>query len=267
MKGKKPKTVAIIPARYASTRLPGKPLLDLAGKPIIQHVYEQTSKATLVNSIVVATDDQRILTKVEEFGGKAVMTSSAHETGTDRLAEVARSLDAEIVVNVQGDEPFISPETIDSAILPLIEDKNLQMSTTCEPLARIEDLFNPNVVKVVLDQNQDALYFSRAPIPFPRSAYLASNKTSNEDLAVKLLEENPSILSIFRKHTGLYVYRRTFLLDFTAWPRSPLEQIESLEQLRALERGYKIRVIEVTHSSLGIDTAEDLARARHVLNL
>jgi 3-deoxy-manno-octulosonate cytidylyltransferase (CMP-KDO synthetase) len=266
VKGNPLKVIAIIPARYKSTRLPGKPLLDLAGKPIIQHVYEQTAKAQLVGEILVATDDERIAQAVEAFGGRAVMTSDAHETGTDRIAEVARTLDTEVIVNVQGDEPFIDPLTIDSAVEPLLEDTSLSMSTTCEMLAQAEDLFNPNIVKVVVDANNNALYFSRAPVPFLRTADQDMQRSIiNPEAIIDHLKREPQLLASYRKHTGLYVYRKNFLLDFTTWPRSPLEQIESLEQLRALEHGYKIRVVMVKKRSIGIDTPADLERARREL--
>jgi 3-deoxy-manno-octulosonate cytidylyltransferase (CMP-KDO synthetase) len=255
VKGKHPQVIAIIPARYSSTRLPGKPLLDLAGKPIIQHVYERTSQAQTIDRVLVATDDERIRAAVNSFGAEAVMTSADHETGTDRIAEAARLLEADIIVNVQGDEPLIDPATIDAAIEPLIKDPSLPMSTTCEPLARAEDLFNPNVVKVVIDREGNALYFSRAPVPYPRSASL------------ELLQARPDLLQVYRKHTGLYVYRRHFLFEFTAWPRTPLEQVESLEQLRALERGCRIRVVTVERGSIGIDTQADLEEARRLLNI
>ena len=263
MKGRNLQTIAIIPARYKSTRLPGKPLLDLAGKPVIQHVYERTLKARTVDRVLIATDDERILSVVTAFGGEAVMTSSSHETGTDRIAEAARKFEAEIIVNVQGDEPLIDPATIDAAVRPLLDDKMLMMSTTCEPLERAEDLFNPNVVKVVMDESGKALYFSRAPVPFPRAVCQEPQWTGyNPEALIESLQREPKLLGIYRKHTGLYVYRRNFLLEFTTWPRTALERAESLEQLRVLERGHRIHVVAVEKSSIGIDTPADLARAR-----
>lgn len=261
MKGNQRQTIAIIPARYGSTRLPGKPLLDLAGKPIIQHVYERAAQARTIARVLVATDDERIAQVVSAFGGGVVITRADHETGTDRIAEAARGVDAEIVVNVQGDEPLIDPDTIDAAVAPLLADSSLVMSTTCEPLARAEDLFNANIVKVTLDSAGNALYFSRAPIPFPRDIAAGADTAT----IIERVNAQPELLARYRKHTGLYVYRRGFLLDFTTWPRTPLETTESLEQLRALERGCQIRVVTVTRSSIGIDTPEDLARARRVL--
>lgn len=265
MRQSSPKVIVIIPARYGSTRLPGKPLLDLAGKPVIQHVYERASLAQLVDQVLVATDDQRIAQAVNAFGGQVVMTSPNHQTGTDRIAEVASNFPSEIVVNVQGDEPFIEATTIDRAVEPLLSDDSLMMSTTCEPLSSMIDLFNANVVKVVLNSLGNALYFSRSAIPFPRKAFpiqlLGDEQAINTQLAAY-----PELCQHYYKHTGLYVYRRTFLLDFTTWPRSPLEEMESLEQLRVLEQGYSIRVIKVTQRSLSIDTPDDMARARAEFN-
>jgi 3-deoxy-manno-octulosonate cytidylyltransferase (CMP-KDO synthetase) len=267
VKGNQSKTIAIIPARYKSTRLPGKPLLDLAGKPIIQHVYERTMRAATVDRVLVATDDDRIAAVVASFGGEAVMTSEDHETGTDRIAEAARPFDFDIVVNVQGDEPLIDPFTIDEAVRPLLDDEELLMSTTCERLASAEDLFNPNVVKVVMNETGDALYFSRSPLPFPRAACQDLQLSSYDPgELIEQLKRQPELLKIYYKHTGLYVYRRDFLLTFTKWPRTLLERAESLEQLRVLERGYSIRVVSVGRSSIGIDTPEDLERARRTMD-
>jgi 3-deoxy-manno-octulosonate cytidylyltransferase (CMP-KDO synthetase) len=260
--GTQPEIVAIIPARYAATRLPGKPLLDLAGQPIIQHVYQRTAQAQMIQRVFVATDDERIAEVVRAFGGEVVMTSPRHETGTDRLAEAVGGLSAEIIVNVQGDEPFIEPATIEAAVQPLIDDPSLMMSTISEPIRNAADLFNPNVVKVVVNRVGDALYFSRAPIPFPRAI---AGAPPIIDPAVMLAQFSPADLRGFYKHVGLYVYRRNFLLEFTGWPRASLEQLESLEQLRVLENGYRIRVVSIEQSSIGIDTPEDLARARRVL--
>lgn len=266
--GKQLKVTAIIPARYGSTRLPAKLLLDLNGKPILQHVYERTSQAKLVDQVLIATDDLRIETLAKNFGADVVMTSDSHQTGTDRIAEVAQNLTSEIIVNVQGDEPLIDPNVIDKAVKPLLEDHNLMMSTTCEPIASLADVFNPNIVKVVLNSDNNALYFSRAPIPFPRFAALAETCFEPEKMLTKMQDskdnENKELADYY-KHTGLYVYQRNFLLEFTKWPRSFLEKCESLEQLRVLEKGYKIRVIKVTSQSIGIDTLEDLERAREVL--
>lgn len=251
--------VAIIPARYESTRLPGKPLLEIAGLPLILHVVNRVRQVPSLERIIVATDDERIRAVVESAGVEAVMTSHTHRTGTDRLAEVAAQLDAEIIVNVQGDEPLIEPATIEAAIAPLLADSCLQMATTAEPLGTVEDLLSPHVVKVVTDLNGMALYFSRHPIPYPRAAVLAAG-----NLPAALAGEQ-ELVGRYWKHTGLYVYRRQFLLRFSRLTPTPLEESESLEQLRALENGVGIRVVRVAHRSLGVDTPADLERVRQLL--
>ena len=251
--------VAIIPARYASTRLPGKPLVEIAGRPMILHVVERARLASSINRVIVATDDERVFRTVTAAGAEAIMTSPAHRTGTDRLAEVAAQLDAEIIVNVQGDEPLIEPATIEAAVAPLIADASIAMSTTCEPIESIADVLNPNVVKVVTDSEGFALYFSRSPIPFPRTEAL---QYSSLEAA---LRAQPQRLTLFAKHTGLYAYRRDFLLMFARLEPTPLERTESLEQLRALEHGYRIKVIKVAHRSIGVDTTEDLERVREMI--
>lgn len=255
------KVTAIIPARYGSTRLPAKLLLDLAGKPIIQHVYERASQTKLIDQVIIATDDKRIESLAKSFGANVLMTSEKHETGTDRIAEVAQTLDSEIIVNVQGDEPLINPNTIDSAIEPLLLDTSLMMSTTCELISNYENIFNPNVVKVVRNALGEALYFSRAPIPFPRFAALGKEGFEPQTMLLEI-QNNPIQENKYFKHTGLYVYRKDFLLKFTTWPRSSLEKVESLEQLRVLEKGYRIQVVEVEDISIGIDTLADLEKAR-----
>lgn len=254
------KVVAIIPARYASTRLPGKPILDIGGKPMVVRVAERARQVSSINRIIIATDDQRIFDAVAAAGEEVMMTSPDHQTGTDRLAEVAAKLDAEIIVNVQGDEPLIEPATIEAAIAPLLADNSIVMSTTSEPIESDADLLNPNVVKVVTDPEGFALYFSRSPIPFPRSAVQAHGSIE------AALAARPELLSQYAKHTGMYVYRREFLLNYAKLPSTPLEQSELLEQLRALEHGYKIKVVKVTHRSIGVDTPEDLERVRQIFN-
>lgn len=237
---------AIIPARYASTRLPGKPLLDISGKPMIQHVYERAQKAELVNRVMVATDDRRIFDAVERFGGRAVMTSESHKSGTDRLAEVAKGIDSDIIVNIQGDEPLIEPGMIDEAIRPLMEDGSIVMGSLKAEIRDETELNNHNVVKVVVDRNDFALYFSRYPIPYIR-------------------DDSPlSLLTGRFKHIGLYVYRREFLLEYAGMPQTPLEEAEKLEQLRALENGYRIKVPTTRYQSIGVDTEEDLERVRRL---
>ena len=253
--------VAIIPARYDSLRLPGKALLEIAGRAMILRVVECALKAHNVGRVIVATDDERILAHVHEAGYEAVMTSRNHISGSDRLAEVAATLDeADVIVNLQGDEPLVSPLTIERAVDELINADEAQIVTSCEPITNADDVISPDVVKVVVDAGGRALYFSRAPIPYPRDA--VKRHGSLEDA----LRRDVSLLSTFRKHTGLYVYRRGFLLEYTAWPQSELERTESLEQLRALERGVTIKVIESVTPSIGVDTLEDLERVREIFN-
>jgi 3-deoxy-manno-octulosonate cytidylyltransferase (CMP-KDO synthetase) len=255
-----PHIVAIIPARYSSTRLPGKPLLEIAGKPMVVHVIERALAARRVTRAVVATDDERIRAAVEDAGYEAVMTSPAHASGSDRLAEAARAVgDARIIVNVQGDEPLVAPETIDRAIEALLEDATAQVSTTCERIERAADVLSGDVVKVVCDEQGRALYFSRSPIPYPRDG------VGRHGSLIAALEAEPELLAAFRKHTGLYVYRRAFLLEYARWPQTALERAESLEQLRVLERGHAIRVVEAASPSIGVDTEEDLRRVREML--
>jgi 3-deoxy-manno-octulosonate cytidylyltransferase (CMP-KDO synthetase) len=241
------KITAVIPARYASTRFPAKALADIMGKPMIQHVYERTAQAQLVSEVLVATDDERIAAAVRGFGGRVEMTLASHETGTDRLAEVAARIDADIIVNVQGDEPLIDPATIDAAIQPLVDDPTIDMGTLMVRIRTLHDFLSPNVVKVVTDNRGNALYFSRSPLPNFRDKW---NDLKDESFA-------SGKLTCF-KHVGLYVYRRQFLLTFAGLAPTPLEQYEKLEQLRALENGYRIRVIETIHDSIGVDVPADL---------
>jgi len=249
--------IAIIPARYESTRLPGKMLLPISGKPLILHTLERTRAAATVGRVIVATDDERIRDAVTEVGGEVVMTSADHQSGSDRIAEVAKDLpEGSIIVNVQGDEPLISPETIDAAVGALIGDAGADMSTTCEPLTDLRgELLNFNVVKVVRRDDGRALYFTRSPVPFPRDA----SERWGGDPNTALLNE-PELFKNYRKHTGLYVYRREFLLKFASWPQTWLESWEKLEQLRALEHDAKIRVVDAVGSSIGVDTEEDYYR-------
>jgi 3-deoxy-manno-octulosonate cytidylyltransferase (CMP-KDO synthetase) len=252
--------VAIVPARFASTRLPGKPLLEMGGEPMICRVVRGVSRARNVGHVIVATDDRRILLAVEAAGYDAVMTSPDHNSGTDRVAEVAQSLpEAEIIVNVQGDEPLIAPETIERAVEELAGDVDAGIVTTWEPIESAADVLNPDVVKVVVDGQGCAVYFSRSPIPYPREA--ARRHGSLE----RALENQPELLNNFRKHTGLYVYRREVLLKFARWPQSKLERQESLEQLRALEHGVRIKVIKASTPSIGVDTPADLERVREMI--
>lgn len=254
--------IAIIPARYSSVRLPGKMLREIAGKPLILCTLEQAKKARTLDRVIVATDDRRIFDAVADAGGEAVMTSPDHASGSDRIAEVARHLpEGSIIVNVQGDEPLIAPETIDAAVCALLDDAQADMSTTCEPIRDLSrELLNFNIVKVVVGDKGYALYFSRSPMPFPREASLRYGGPN------EAIENEPELLANFRKHTGLYVYRREYLLEFTSLPQSRLEKIEMLEQLRALENGAKIRVVDAASRSIGVDTEEDLRLVEQLIN-
>ncbi|MGD9906103.1 MAG: 3-deoxy-manno-octulosonate cytidylyltransferase [Vicinamibacterales bacterium] len=235
--------VAIVPARYHSSRLPGKPLADIGGRPMVEHVYRRASLAR-VDAVIVATDDDRIVHAVEGFGGLACLTRADHRSGTDRLAELVADLPCAIAVNVQGDEPMVDPAAIDALVAPFHADPATQMTTLCRPLAADEDVTSPHLVKVVRDRQGHALYFSRAPIPFRRDGDGAA----------------PAV------HVGLYAYRRDTLLRLAALPPTPLERSESLEQLRALEHGIPIRVLETAYVSVAVDTPEDLERARRTVS-
>jgi 3-deoxy-manno-octulosonate cytidylyltransferase (CMP-KDO synthetase) len=242
------KVVGIIPARYDSERLPGKPLLEIGGKPMIQWVFERAQEASLVEKIVVATDDERIMKVVQQFGGDVVLTPRDISTGTDRVAFVARDLKMDIVVNIQGDEPFVDPGDIDRVANILIAHDAV-MGTLVKCIQDGEELGNPNIVKVVVNKNQEALYFSRSPIPFSRDHTTFTQWMKNQH---------------YFKHIGIYSYRNDFLHQYTQWQPTPLEQVEKLEQLRALEMGYTIRVDETTHETVSIDTPEDLEKAREI---
>jgi 3-deoxy-manno-octulosonate cytidylyltransferase (CMP-KDO synthetase) len=238
------RVVGIIPARFHSTRLPGKPLALIAGRTMIEHVYRRALETRHLNAVVVATDDERIAHAVEAFGGTAVMTAPDHATGTDRLAQVAGELSCEIVVNVQGDEPLIEPSSIDAVVTLLLDRPDDGMSTIRRRIDDPADMTNPSVVKVVTDQQGYALYFTRSAVPYVRPGHPA-----------------PS----FWRHLGLYGYRREFLLKIAALPSSPLERAEGLEQLRALEHGHRISTAETTADSIGVDTQTDLERVRQLL--
>jgi len=249
--------VAIIPARFGSTRLPGKPLSDIHGKPMIQHVHERVLRARGLDRVLVATDDERIAAAVRGFGGEAVMTSTAHATGTDRLAEAVLRTDAAIVVNVQGDEPMVDPEGIEAALRPLRDDADLPMSTLSLPLTDVEEMLSPAVVKVVADARGNALYFSRSAIPHVRQATSDPRGAAADAVRRRLA----------RKHVGLYVYRREALLRLASLPPAPLEEAEGLEQLRALFHGMAIRVVPVEgESGVAVDTPQDLERVRALLS-
>ncbi len=232
--------IAVIPARYDSSRLPGKALAEIGGVPMIVRVWRQTRRARSLARVIVATDDERIAHAVRAAGGEAEMTASTHQSGTDRIAEVAARINAEIYLNVQGDQPFIAPEDLDALVAPMQAEPALAMATLATPITDREEWYNPNKVKVVCDGRGDAIYFSRSPIPFARDG---------------------GVPAVARRHIGVYGYRRDFLLRFAALEPGVLEQIEKLEQLRALERGYRIRVVASVAPSMEVDTPDDLMRA------
>jgi 3-deoxy-manno-octulosonate cytidylyltransferase (CMP-KDO synthetase) len=236
--------LGVIPARFASSRFPGKSLASIAGKPMLQHVYERASQARYLSKLIVATDDERIFNAARSFGAAAVMTRSDHLSGTDRVAEAASSDPASVIVNIQGDEPLIDPTAIDAATLALLDDPDVPMATLKKVIEDHREINDPNVVKVVTNLAGDAIYFSRCPIPYVREA-----PVSRDDGR-----------AVHYKHLGLYVYQREFLLAYSALPVGPLERMERLEQLRALENGHRVRVVETEYESLGVDTPEDLER-------
>ncbi|MBU3911043.1 MAG: 3-deoxy-manno-octulosonate cytidylyltransferase [Candidatus Omnitrophica bacterium] len=241
-------TIGIIPARYGATRFDGKLLADLCGKPVIQHTWENAKKSKSIEDLLIATDDKRIYNVAKGFGAKAVYTSKAHKSGSDRLTEVVSQFEAKIIVNIQADEPLLHPSMIDNIVDPLVRDKNIQMATLCHKIESEHELFDRNIVKVVIDRKGFALYFSRAAIPYkPRSIHNGNR-----------------IVNCY-KHIGLYAYTRDFLFTFKSLPQSTLEKIEKLEQLRVIENGYKIKVVETKYDTVGIDTPEDLARAVEVI--
>lgn len=239
------KAIGVIPARFKSTRFPGKVLALIKGKPMIEHVWRQASGCRQLDGLLIACDHEDVLKAARGFGAQAVMTSPDHPSGSDRIAEAVGSLGYEIIVNIQGDEPFIQPYVIDGLVLALKNDENASVATVIKEIKADSEITNPNVVKVVIDNNQYALYFSRSVIPYNRNA------------------ERPSDLRYF-KHLGLYAYRKSFLMAYKDWPKSMLESTEQLEQLRILEAGHKIKTIETDSESLAVDTPEDLAR---ILNM
>jgi 3-deoxy-manno-octulosonate cytidylyltransferase (CMP-KDO synthetase) len=237
----------IIPSRYESSRFPGKPLADLCGKPMLQHVYERVLRAKSVTTAAVATDDERIFLAVQAFGGRAIMTSARHRSGTDRIAEAVDTLDLrddDLVVNIQGDQPLFDPNQVDEVVAPLLEDATVPMATLIYRIVRDEEITHPNAVKVVFDENHFALYFSRATIPYVR------DRGKRAD---------------YYKHHGIYAYRRGFLSTFTSLPEGVLERLEALEQLRALEFGYRIKVAVTAGDSVEVDTPQELERVRRLI--
>jgi 3-deoxy-manno-octulosonate cytidylyltransferase (CMP-KDO synthetase) len=243
----KVRTLGVIPARYGAQRFPGKPLAVIAGKPLVQRVYEQAVKAKRIDKIIVATEDTRILEAVEAFGGDAMLTSAECATGTDRVAEVARAYECDLVLNIQGDEPLMRPEMIDQLVEGIQTDAGCVMATLARKITAAEQLTNPNVVKVVVARNGNALYFSRSQIPYVRDG------------------AEPIRGATFFKHLGIYAFRREFLLKFVQLPASELEQVEKLEQLRALENGFAIKVLITPHDSIGVDRPEDVQLVEEIL--
>ncbi|MBP1749659.1 MAG: 3-deoxy-D-manno-octulosonatecytidylyltransferase [Deltaproteobacteria bacterium] len=238
------KKIIVIPVRYESTRLPGKPLLEISGKSLIHLVYERASESRLKDGVIIATDDQRIMNAASSFGAEAVMTSPLCKSGTDRVFEAVKETGAELIINVQGDEPFIRPDMID-LLFSVMENESLDVATLCAPVTNPNEYTDPNTVKVVLDKNGFALYFSRSPIPYLR------NETSR---------------SVLYKHIGIYGFKGDFLKQFVSMKKSHLEETESLEQLRILENGFRIKVLTTHYDGFGIDTIEDLQRTRLILN-
>lgn len=237
------KVIGVIPARYASSRFPGKPLADIAGRTMIEHVYRRAQQAASVDEVWVATDDRRIFDAVTAFEGRAVMTSPDHPSGTDRIAEAVRGMVADVVVNVQGDEPLLEPAEIDAVVAPFRDAPDVAMTTAATPITDPRDVNDPNVVKVVLSCSGFALYFSRLAVPYYRSGAAGT----------------------YLKHLGLYAYRKDFLLTYAALAPTPLEEAERLEQLRVLEHGHRIRVVVTQHDSIGVDSEADLERVRRIL--
>lgn len=238
------KKIVVIPARYESKRLPGKPLLEVSGKSLIQLVYERANESRLKDRVIIATDDQRILDAASSFGAEAIMTSPSCKSGTDRVFEAVKDTDFDLIINVQGDEPFIRPDMID-LLFSVMESESLDVATLCAPVAADNEYADPNTVKVVLDKNGFALYFSRSPIPYLR---------------------NGNARPVLYKHIGIYGFQRDFLKQFVSLQKSRLEETESLEQLRILENGYRIKVLTTHYDGFGIDTREDLQRARLILD-
>ncbi|MFH1097552.1 MAG: 3-deoxy-manno-octulosonate cytidylyltransferase [Candidatus Desantisbacteria bacterium] len=243
------RAVGIIPVRFTAKRFPGKPLADLCGKPMIQWVYEQAMKSKLLEQVIVATDDERIYQVVKGFGGYGCMTFNDHACGTTRVAEVAEGLSAEIIINIQGDEPLIEPDMIDQVVWAMQKTPEIYMATLKKKIINEDEIDNPHVVKVVTDRDGFALYFSRAGIPY---------------VAVRKKQETDETHHWY-KHIGLYGYCREFLLQINSLPYSSLETVESLEQLRVLENGYKIKVLETEYDTIGVDTPEDLVRVARAM--
>jgi 3-deoxy-manno-octulosonate cytidylyltransferase (CMP-KDO synthetase) len=262
--------IVIIPARYDSTRFPGKPLSLLKGKTLIQHVYENSQGAHLVEDVIVATDSETIFEKVLSFGGKAVMTDRSHPSGTDRIAEVAASMDYDVIVNVQGDEPLIRPQMIDD-VIALLDDERASIGTLIKRITDTGEIMDPNIVKVVFDKDGFALYFSRSPIPYHRDLFSQKcrsaevQKRRREEVTSRLPDFQTSELLMF-KHIGIYSYRREVLLALSRMEPTEFEKREKLEQLRALENRITIKIQETFFETFGVDTPEDLERVEKCLS-
>ena len=252
--------LAVIPARYDSSRLPGKPLVDIRGRPLVYHVYRRVKQARLVERVLVATDDGRVKEVVESFGGTAVLTSREHQTGTERVAEIAGLMPYDVVVNVQVDEPMVRPELLDNLVALMTSDDGVGMATLATPLQDLDELDDPNVVKVVTAVSGEALYFSRSAIPYP---FLEDHPHGGHPKEV--VSYRNDLIRHFLKHIGVYVYRKDFLLQLVSRDPTPLEKLENLEQLRALEHGARIHVLVTLHSHYNIDTPEDLDRFRRLV--
>lgn len=246
MTNQQTEVLAVVPARYGSTRFPGKPLATIAGKPMIRHVVERVRQTRFISRIVVATDDESIKRAVESFGGEAILTRHDHRTGTDRVAEVAMHRLAQIYVNVQGDEPLIDPGTVDALVSAMIEDKAMQIGTCCTAITIPSDIMDPNIVKVVRDFEGDALYFSRAPVPWVR-------------------DSRETVAPLHWKHLGLYAFRHEALVEFATLPPGELERVEQLEQLRWLENGFQVSVVETDYDAISVDVPSDIERVEKLL--
>ena len=258
MKSRKPKIIVVIPARYSSTRLPGKVLKDICEKPMIQHVYERVSNVKLIHQVIIATDDRRILQTAQKFGANAKMSPKSCESGTDRIAWVVKRMpdikEDDIIINVQGDEPLINPQAIEKLVKTISKDSGIYMASLMSKISDINELMSSDVVKVVVDKNNFALYFSRSPVPFSRDKW--------KNLENKLVLDK---IDVFYKHLGIYAYRKEFLLKYAKMSQTYLEKIEKLEQLRALEYGYKIKMAETEFDSMSIDTPADLEKVLSLL--
>lgn len=239
--------IGVIPARWGSTRFEGKVLAPILGKPMIQYVWEQAKQAKSLDDLIIAADDERVMKVAQEFGGKVVFTARGHSTGTDRLTEIVNPLDVKFVVNIQADEPLLEPRMVDDLVYALKRDSNVSMATVIKKITNEDDITNPNVVKVVVDKNGGALYFSRLPIPYIRD------------------DKGKKKIDLYYKHIGMYAYTKDFLFTYTNLPHSKLEEAEKLEQLRALEHGYKIKTVETKYETIGVDTPEDLETVKRIM--